>query len=355
MDINTYPLNTTRPWPLNQWWVAALADEVGEQPFERRILGEPVVLMRTEAGDPIALSGVCPHRGYPMAKARRVGDSLECGYHGFTFDAKGACTRIPSQDTVPPNWRIRRYPTVQRWAWVWIWTGDPALADPSKIPDPWCVDKPGWRTTVAERASMAGRYTLLIDNLFDLSHLGYIHASIVGDVSSVVRAPVEMTEQIDGTFRLLRKVPFTPWLPLFSFMFPKYAEQAPAVYSEVFSDYYAASLIVTGGPFTVRDTGVRLGEMNFLHGITPETLSTTHYFGGVTRDFRLDDEAFDLPNLDNYHAVRQQDIEAFALVEPNVGLHLTTQQELSAVQDRGGIRVRRLLIAQIAAEAAAGA
>jgi vanillate O-demethylase monooxygenase subunit len=349
---DNYPLNTAQPWPRNQWWVAALADEIGTEPLERTILGEPVVLFRTEAGEPVAMSGVCPHRGYPMAKARRTGDALECAYHGFTFDAAGACTRIPSQDSVPPNWRIRTYPVVQRWAWVWIWTGDPALADPAQIPDPWCMGKPGWRTQVSERAAMTGRYTLLIDNLFDLSHLNYVHASIVGDVSAVVKTPVEMTQQQDGAFRLIRRVEHMPWIDYFAFIFPERAAQAQPIYSEVFSDYYGPSLTVTGGPFFFQSPRVRLGELNFLHAMTPETTSTTHYFGGVTRDFRLDDLAFDGPNLHAYHAVRQQDLDAFALVEPNAGRFLTTRQELSAFQDAGGVRVRRMLATQINAEQA---
>jgi nitrite reductase/ring-hydroxylating ferredoxin subunit len=347
---DTYPLNTAQPWPRNQWWVAAMADEVGPEPLERTILGEPVVLFRTEAGDPVAMSGVCPHRGYPMAKARRTGDALECAYHGFTFDAGGACTRIPSQDSVPPNWRIRTYPAVQRWAWIWIWTGDPALADPARIPDPWCVDKPGWRTQSCERAAMTGRYTLLLDNLFDLSHLNYIHADKVGDVSAVVRTPVEMLQQLDGAFRLIRRVEHMPWSDFLSAVFAGGVAQPEPVYNEVFSDYYGPSLIITGGPFFLQASRARLGELNFLHAMTPETQTTTHYFGGVARDFRLEDPACDGFLGHVYDAVRQQDLDAFVCVEPNVGRFLTTRQELSAFQDAGGVRVRRLLAEQINAE-----
>lgn len=344
-----YPIDTEQPWPRNQWWVAANASEVTRTPMERTILGEPVVLYRTEAGDPVAMAGVCPHRGYPMVKAKVVGDALECGYHGFTFNCDGACARIPSQDKVPPNWKIRTYPAVQRWEWVWIWTGDPALADPSKIPDPWCVDKPGWRSVVAERHTLQSRYTLLIDNLFDLSHLNFIHGNLVGDVMAVVKTTVQMTEA-EGAFRLIRRVNHAPWTDYFSFMFPHKSAEAQPVYTEVFSDYYGACLTVTGGPFYFQEPRVRLGEKNFLHAITPETESTTHYFGDVTRDFRLDDAAFDGAAVASYLAVRQQDLDALAFVEPNAGRFIMTRQELSALQDAGGIRVRRLLAAQIESE-----
>lgn len=351
MTKRFYPINTERPWPRNQWWVAANASEVTRTPMERTILGEPVVLYRTEAGEPVALAGLCPHRGYPMVQAKVVGDALECGYHGFTFNCTGACTRIPSQDNVPPNWKIRTYPTVQRWDWIWIWTGDPALADPAQVPDPWCIDKPGWQARVSGRDTLRGRYTLLIDNLFDLSHLNYVHASLVGDVSPIVKTPVEMTKQGDGAFRLTRQVRAMPWSGFMSFMFPHKAAESGAVDSEVFSDYYGPALTITGGPFFMAATGERLGEANYLHAITPETESTTHYFGGTARDFRLDDAAFDAAATANYHAVRDQDLAAIALIEPYLDRYADTSRELSALQDSGAIRVRRLLAAQIDAEA----
>lgn len=350
MNASLYPLHASQPWPRNQWWVAANAHELGQQPLERTLLGEPVLLFRSEAGEPVAMSGLCPHRGYPMARAQRRGDTLQCTYHGFTFDAGGACVHIPSQPDVPPNWRIRTYPVVQRWQWVWIWLGDPALADAATIPDPWCVDKPGWHTQVSDLAPLAARYTLLIDNLFDLSHLHYVHASMVGDVREVIETPVEMRQQHDNAFRVTRTVDQRPWSDFFTLMFPDHAHAAPSIASEMFTDYYGPALSIAGGPFYLQASRERLGELNFLHAGTPETEHTTHYFGGVTRDFRLDDATFDAQLMHGYHVVRDQDLDAISATERYGGRFMTSRQELSARQDAGGIRVRRLLTAQIDAE-----
>ncbi len=349
MNQRIYPINTEQPWPRNQWWIAATAAEVSRTPMERTILDEPVVLYRTENGDPVAMAGLCPHRGYPMAHAKVVGDALECAYHGFTFGCEGSCTRIPSQEKVPENWKIRTYPVVQRWEWIWIWTGDPALADSAQIPDLWCLGKPGWRSTVGRRATLEARYPLLIDNLFDLSHLNYIHASLVGDQTAIVQTPVEMSQQADGCFRLTRHVHNAPFGGYFAFQFPHKAAEAPAIYTELFSIYYGPCLILSGGPFFV-EGGERLGESSFVHGITPETRASTHYWSAITRDFRLDDDAFDAAMLANDAAVRDQDNVALAQIERHAH-RLDVQGELSALQDAGAIRVRRLLAAQIDAEA----
>ena len=81
----------------NAWYVAAWSADVGRSPISRTILGEPVALYRTEAGVPVAPRDQCPHRKLPLSLGRVVGDNLECGDHGMTFDGNGTCVRIPGQ------------------------------------------------------------------------------------------------------------------------------------------------------------------------------------------------------------------------------------------------------------------
>ncbi len=45
----------------NQWYVAAYSAEVGRDLLARIILGEPLVLYRTSAGQPAALADRCVH------------------------------------------------------------------------------------------------------------------------------------------------------------------------------------------------------------------------------------------------------------------------------------------------------
>ena len=81
---------------LNAWYVAACGHEVGAEALcARRLLDRPVVLYRTEAGNPVALLDRCPHRFAYLSKGRRIGDQIECIYHGLRFGPDGACTRSP--------------------------------------------------------------------------------------------------------------------------------------------------------------------------------------------------------------------------------------------------------------------
>ena len=71
----------------NTWYVAAWSGEVGRTCLARKILGEPVMLYRTAAGKPVALLDRCPHRLLPLSLGTLQGDTIECGYHGLTFDS----------------------------------------------------------------------------------------------------------------------------------------------------------------------------------------------------------------------------------------------------------------------------
>ena len=126
----------------NAWYVAAWADEIGEAPLGRRICGEPVVLFRDRENRVAALLDMCCHRGAPFHIGKVVEQGLQCGYHGLIFDHSGTCVHVPGQDRIVDRTRVRCFPVVERDAVVWIWMGDPALADPAKIPDYHWFDDP---------------------------------------------------------------------------------------------------------------------------------------------------------------------------------------------------------------------
>ncbi len=177
-----YPFKEGSFAPRNAWYVAAFSEDIGDKLLSRWILGEPVVLYRKQDGTAVAVGGRCPHRFYPLGESTRIGDTIQCGYHGFTFGPDGRCTRLPSQQTVPAVFRIPSYPLVERGLWAFIWAGDPDKADQSLLPSeedmgfgvPGYIYKP-FRTMLVQ-----GRYQLLNDNLLDLTHLGFLHGGSIG-------------------------------------------------------------------------------------------------------------------------------------------------------------------------------
>ena len=119
-----------RNYPLNCWWVAAAADEVTRQPISRWLLEQRVALYRAENGTVVALEDRCAHRWAPLSRGRVIGDEIACPYHGFRYNARGACTLVPTQSHVPGALKVRSYPIREYAGFVWLWMGDAETAAP---------------------------------------------------------------------------------------------------------------------------------------------------------------------------------------------------------------------------------
>ncbi len=81
------------------WQPAALVDEFdGARPVRPvRLLGEDLVLFRDEAGRYGLLERHCAHRGADLAYGRAEDGGLRCPFHGWLFDAAGACLEQPAE------------------------------------------------------------------------------------------------------------------------------------------------------------------------------------------------------------------------------------------------------------------
>ena len=82
----------------NTWYVAAWSRDVGDSLLPRTVLNEKIVLYRTTNKTIVALEDACPHRKLPLSKGRKLGDIIECGYHGLQFDCFGVCVLAPTQN-----------------------------------------------------------------------------------------------------------------------------------------------------------------------------------------------------------------------------------------------------------------
>jgi len=264
----------------NSWYVAAWDREVSQEPLGRVLLGEPVVLYRTARGEPVGLEDRCCHRQLPLSMGRAEGDNLRCGYHGLLFGKDGKCVEIPGQDSIPPQARVRAYPVVEKYNWVWIWMGDPAKADPALIPNWWWADHAEWVFTKPDMIQVKCNYQLVSDNVLDVTHLAYVHASSIGAPS--------ITEFPGSVEREERLVRFTRWIK---------DRPPPPMYKEAggFPGNVDRWQIVEHVPpcFTVNfagcsDSNKRI-DLMALSAPTPETENTTHYFFGFVRNFGLND------------------------------------------------------------------
>jgi phenylpropionate dioxygenase-like ring-hydroxylating dioxygenase large terminal subunit len=326
----------------NSWYVAAWDREVGRTPLARTILGEPVVLFRKGNGEPAGLQDRCCHRQLPLSMGRIEGDDLRCGYHGLKFDASGRCVEIPGQDTIPPQARVRAYPLVEKYNWVWIWMGDPARADPALIPNWWWADHPDWAFTKPDMLPVQCNYQLIADNVLDVTHLAYVHASSIGAPSIT-----EFPGTVEREERLVR---FTRWIR---------DRPPPPMYREAggFAGNVDRWQIVEHIPpcFSVNFAGcqdaTRKIELMALSAPTPESEKTTHYFFGFTRNFGLQDPQKEKIFAEGMVRVFNEDIPILEAqqraLEVNPGA-----PRIDIKVDAAPLAARRMLQAMLAREAA---
>ena len=78
------------------WYVAGWSSDFEHSLIPLTILGEQVVIFRTDKGVAVALEDACPHRKLPLSHGRLHADRVECGYHGLTFDCLGRCVHAPT-------------------------------------------------------------------------------------------------------------------------------------------------------------------------------------------------------------------------------------------------------------------
>lgn len=350
-----YPFTTPSSIVRNRWYIAAFADEITREPIERKLLGLPVALYRKEDGQVVAMYGICPHRYYPLAKGKVRGDSLVCGYHGFVFDADGKCSEVPSQGT-GAGFCQPIYPIIERGPLCWIWMGDADKCDQALIPpyEDFGLDQPGWHYSSANYYHLKGRSQLLVDNLMDLTHLPYVHHHIGG--GEAMKNPPITEEQRDFSYRVSRtaKVPFTHFHEL---LFGPEARFEGLSEFLSLTDFYGPELIRTSLPITLSIEGQdsvppELGALYILHGITPETETSTHYFGFSTRNFRLGNTELDEFQRQSDCKIREQDVDAIEAVERELDEAVQRQRELLVRADAPAAKVRRQIQAMLETEPA---
>jgi vanillate O-demethylase monooxygenase subunit len=278
----------------NAWYIAAWADDITTAPLARRICNDPIVLYRDASGTAAALADYCCHRSAPLSCGRVVDAGLACGYHGIIYGTDGVAVHIPGQVHIPAKARVPSYPLVEQDGILWIWMGDPAKADPAAIfRYPIHDDEANWphKHTLYP---VNGNAMLMVDNLMDLTHLPYVHPSTIGgsNAKDHVEAIMDIVPSETG-------LSFTRWM-LDHAPPPTYRKAAPQLGAKVdrWQEFtFFAPGIVTQWVGAIDagtgayDRGKRDGgfSMRIIHGLTPETDTTCHYFWCGANGYRQND------------------------------------------------------------------
>jgi len=350
-----YPFKPGSFAPRNAWYVAAFRETVGRDLVERTIVNTPVVLYRKEDGTPVALDGRCPHRHFPLGKSCLKGDTIVCGYHGIAFGPDGQCVDVPSQTHVPKALRVPAYPVVEHGMWLWVWVGDAAKADPALLP-------PLAEIGLAEGTDSEGltghtlffhhvecRYQLLNDNLFDLSHLAFLHGTSIGTLENA--STPEVLEKRPGFVSSMRHIKDAPCPPLMHHLgtYPTDTIDRSMGMASYLPGFHCGITLVNYPASHPQAPGELVSRNRVYHCITPATPRTCYYHFAVAVEPGVDVERMKV-SLD---PVIDEDIFASAEIEKMIDLYDgVPPPELMVKADTNAVEGRRMLQAMMDAEAA---
>jgi phenylpropionate dioxygenase-like ring-hydroxylating dioxygenase large terminal subunit len=188
-----------------RFWHAAMPLamlESGPQPFT--LLGEKIVLFRDAEGEPAALRDRCCHRTAQLSKgscphAGALRGTLQCGYHGWTYDRTGRVVHIPqygSERAIPADYRVPAYHCQARYGYAWVALEEP-IAEIPEVPE---FDAPGWRTIFQFHETWATSPMRALENSFDNSHFSFVHRATFGVAAQPKPSRYELVESETGFY-----------------------------------------------------------------------------------------------------------------------------------------------------------
>ena len=170
----------------------------GGQPQPFTLMGEAIVLFLDAQGQPAALKDRCCHRTAKLSKGRCVDGALQCGYHGWTYNAAGRVIRIPQYEAdrpIPPDYCTPAYRCVAKYGYAWVALEEPVAPIP-EVPE---FDAPGWRTIFQFHERWATSPVRALENSFDNSHFSFVHRATFGVAAQPRPSKYELVER-DGGF-----------------------------------------------------------------------------------------------------------------------------------------------------------
>ena len=341
----------------NAWYVACTPAEIDDKPLGRTVCQQPIVFYRGVDGVVAALEDFCPHRGAPLSLGRVIEGKLVCGYHGLEMGCDGKTIAMPGQRVrgFPP---IRSFPVVERHGFVWVWPGDAAQASAALIPDCAWADNPDWAYG-GGLFHIGCDYRLMVDNLMDLTHETYVHATSIGQKEIDETPSVTKTEGDEvTTSRFMANITPPPFWKL-ALRGNHLPDDQPVDRWQICHFSPPSQVMI--------EVGVALAGQGGYHAdakvkassvvvdfITPESDTSIWYFWGMARNFNARDKALTAAIRDGQGKIFSEDLEMLERQQQNL-LAWPERALLKLNIDAGGVQARRVLDRLIAAELAGAA
>ena len=306
----------------HHWLIAALSSDVQDKPVQVFILGEQIVLWRSETGIH-AFKDLCVHRGTALSLGRVCKGNLVCAYHAWEYDETGQCVKIPAQApemTIPTKAKAESFHVQEHYGFIWVCLKEPK----SDIPVyPEFADA-SFHTIICGPYTVPAEPPRVIENFLDVSHLMWVHEGYLG-VPTHAQIPEHHVHEVEG--RLVAD-PIRVYQP------------DPDGRGKVLDNDYVYEIVA---PMAVRfrKSDDRTSEVfSIILMVTPSKVRETKAYMLLSRNygFDMDDKIFQ----DFQDKIFSQDLAILESQRPEE-LPLDLQQELHLKSDRMAIAYRQYL------------
>lgn len=172
------------------------------------LLDVELVVARFPDGRPLAADVACPHKGARLSAGCFRGAELMCPYHGWRFNAAGACQSIPS--LLEPNpeklalSHLRTYAVQERYGFVWVKLDAAPLADGimHELPVVPEFENAEWTYITGAPMRFAAGWRREIENYLDMTHFAFAHATTLGKAADVRIPEMKIALLEDGGFQM---------------------------------------------------------------------------------------------------------------------------------------------------------
>ena len=199
------PVVTSRSFePFQNHWLAAYpSDKLRRKPVAVTLLGQPLVLYRPHPkAVAVALQDRCPHRNAPLSAGFVRDECLVCPYHGWAFDAKGQCQRVPGLcGPIPSRAQVAGYLVMERDGIIWITFAESTPPPPYRPAH--LVDSDSRHDCFVIQVEMKGTLLNAIENFLDATHTHFVHPGLVRTDKNRVRSRVDITaadDRVEATY-----------------------------------------------------------------------------------------------------------------------------------------------------------
>jgi phenylpropionate dioxygenase-like ring-hydroxylating dioxygenase large terminal subunit len=181
------------------WHPVCLSKDLQDIPYPVRMLSEELVAFRGIDGKVGLIGDRCAHRCASLQYGQIRAEGLECSYHGWTYDRKGSCVRMPLEPLATPllaKVKQKWYPT-EEWAGiVWTYMG-PEKDAPPPLPKVDILARTDGELIVERGDFRNYNYQNFLENFVDMGHVYVLHMLAPGEVPEDVAPYCDKTVDIE--------------------------------------------------------------------------------------------------------------------------------------------------------------